>query len=474
MQSSNAQPIEALLVHSDWVRHVARTLVADAAKADDLVQESWLVALRRPPRESTNLRGWLGRVVRRQALQSGRSESRRRLREERASKPEATLEDLSQRASLQKDLVAHVVALDEPFRSVVLLRFFEGLRPPQIAERLGIPPKTVHSRLARALDKLRQRLEGEYGDSQSWAIALIPLAVKPHLSSALAASSSMVGGTAKSSSPFWIMNAQVKLALAATVVALGGWGISRMKSAEAQPAPVGMVAQEGPLDEVDAGADLDVAGLDPAVPESRIETGVEPGAADEVPTSAPSDPDAATARARGSVLDCEGRPVSGVAVRVLGSADTGGTLTSGDGSFDLEFERAVLQASFNSNQTGWLVVDDPKWMTLRRSSLSASNLNQMHVVVAAPVREIEGWVRDGAGAPIPGARVALSAQGATFQSFPLPLDMTSLVDCKALTNEEGKFVLSSFPDAPRLRLWVQAKGFEGKSVSLDSASWPLV
>ncbi|MEW6073256.1 MAG: sigma factor [Planctomycetota bacterium] len=50
---------EDLLAHAAPLRRLARRLVADEARADDLVQDTWLAALRRPPGEERNLRGWL-------------------------------------------------------------------------------------------------------------------------------------------------------------------------------------------------------------------------------------------------------------------------------------------------------------------------------------------------------------------------------------------------------------------------------
>ena len=41
-----------LLQHSSWLRRLAREILNDASLADDVVQRTWLAALRRPPRES--------------------------------------------------------------------------------------------------------------------------------------------------------------------------------------------------------------------------------------------------------------------------------------------------------------------------------------------------------------------------------------------------------------------------------------
>ena len=59
--------LEHLLTHSDWLTRLARRLVADSATADDLVQETWVAALRRPPDPDRPARPWLSSVVRRLA-----------------------------------------------------------------------------------------------------------------------------------------------------------------------------------------------------------------------------------------------------------------------------------------------------------------------------------------------------------------------------------------------------------------------
>src|SRR5262245_13220944 len=70
-------PLESLLAERAWVEALARTLVRDDATAGDVTQETWLAALRAPPRESSALRGWLSRVVRHTASKSRRAASRR-------------------------------------------------------------------------------------------------------------------------------------------------------------------------------------------------------------------------------------------------------------------------------------------------------------------------------------------------------------------------------------------------------------
>ena len=51
-----APSLESLLQQADWLAALARRLVADPSTADDLVQDSWVAALRDPPRQESSLR----------------------------------------------------------------------------------------------------------------------------------------------------------------------------------------------------------------------------------------------------------------------------------------------------------------------------------------------------------------------------------------------------------------------------------
>src|SRR5262245_64613195 len=76
---------EELLEHAPWLRRLAATLVAGDAAADDLVQETWLAALRHPPSAGAagELRPWLARVARNLASNFRRGEARRAERDDR-------------------------------------------------------------------------------------------------------------------------------------------------------------------------------------------------------------------------------------------------------------------------------------------------------------------------------------------------------------------------------------------------------
>ena len=58
-----------LLGQREWLHALARSLVGDASLADDVVQDTWLAALSRPPaaRSGGQVRAFLATVLRRAA-----------------------------------------------------------------------------------------------------------------------------------------------------------------------------------------------------------------------------------------------------------------------------------------------------------------------------------------------------------------------------------------------------------------------
>jgi DNA-directed RNA polymerase specialized sigma24 family protein len=70
--------IEHMLEHVEWVRRFARQLVGDRAEAEEVVQDTWLAALRKSPESGPSMRGWFRKVVANFARQRRRSEGRLR------------------------------------------------------------------------------------------------------------------------------------------------------------------------------------------------------------------------------------------------------------------------------------------------------------------------------------------------------------------------------------------------------------
>jgi RNA polymerase sigma factor (sigma-70 family) len=171
-------PPELLLQHAGWVRRLAAELVGDGHAADDVAQETWLAFFLRPPDTGRPLRPWLARVVRNRAAMRRRARANRDAREAEVARPEAlpSAGELVERAELQRTLVDAVLALEEPYRETLLLRYYEGLTPAEIGARRGLPGATVRSHLHRGHEQLRARLDRAHGgDRAAWAALFFPL-----------------------------------------------------------------------------------------------------------------------------------------------------------------------------------------------------------------------------------------------------------------------------------------------------------
>lgn len=167
---------EDLYPFRSWVRSLAVRLASNEADALDLEQQVWATAVAKPPGEATNVRAWLATVARNAAHNLRRAATRRE-RHESLARPvpnPADPADLAAEAEAQRMLVGAVLELEQPYRDTVLLRWFEGLAPREVAERQGVPLATVYTRLARAHGLLRDRLDRTHGSRKAWVLLLVP------------------------------------------------------------------------------------------------------------------------------------------------------------------------------------------------------------------------------------------------------------------------------------------------------------
>jgi RNA polymerase sigma factor (sigma-70 family) len=168
------EQLERLLDHADWLRALARRMVNDSASADDLVQETWVAALKSPPDVEQPVRPWLAGVLRNLVALQRRTDGRRAQRNAAAARSErlpSTAELIAQ-VDLQHNLARLVVGLPEPMRTTVLLRYHEGLSSAEIARIQGVPAGTVRWRLKRGVDQLRVEMDERYGARESWLASL--------------------------------------------------------------------------------------------------------------------------------------------------------------------------------------------------------------------------------------------------------------------------------------------------------------
>ncbi len=168
-----------LLEHHDFLRRLARGLVLDDAAADDLAQETWLQALRVPPRHGDAPRSWLATIARNLARNARRGDVRRRDREAQVAIAEgAPVDERADRGlELQAEVAQALDRLAEPYRTALFLRYFEDRSPAAIATELGVPLETVRSRLKRGLARLRDDLDARHqGQRSAWSLPLAAFA----------------------------------------------------------------------------------------------------------------------------------------------------------------------------------------------------------------------------------------------------------------------------------------------------------
>ena len=157
------------LTYLDGLYTYAMTLCHSRCEAEDLVQETYVRAVRAFSQLSpdSNLKSWLYTILRNTWLNQLRHNQHGPrivdLSDEEGSDPAAQTTGSDPYAAYLSQTECDEVrsAVDQlpcQYREVIVLREFEGLTYHEIAGVLGIPAGTVMSRLGRARDRLRQAL----------------------------------------------------------------------------------------------------------------------------------------------------------------------------------------------------------------------------------------------------------------------------------------------------------------------------
>jgi RNA polymerase sigma factor (sigma-70 family) len=137
---------------SALLRYLGRRFGSDGA--DDLLQETFVHALRRPQRlgEAVSARAWLFGIARHVGLSAFRR------RKEMAELPQG-VEARGQEADARIGEMRQAIAkLPEEMRETLELRLADDLSYEEIAAVLEIPVGTVRSRLHNAVKKLREEM----------------------------------------------------------------------------------------------------------------------------------------------------------------------------------------------------------------------------------------------------------------------------------------------------------------------------
>ena len=131
--------------------------------ADDLAQRTFLACIERADqvRDAAAFRPYLLGIARRQLArhlrQLAQSDALCRFD---AAPPESTrMSTLVARNREQMLVLRALASLPRGTQSLLILYYWEGVRTPELAEAFAVTPSTIRSRLDRARDLLRRRME---------------------------------------------------------------------------------------------------------------------------------------------------------------------------------------------------------------------------------------------------------------------------------------------------------------------------
>jgi RNA polymerase sigma-70 factor (ECF subfamily) len=145
--------------HADFIHlMLARLLGPDGADPADLLQETFIIAMRKLPKARVESpRAWLCDIAVKLALVSRRNARLRRLlgmQVPRTAETRRTPEDIAENREEIEALYAALDKLSDIKRTVLILFEIQGFSGDEIAATLRIPKKTVYTRLFHARREL--------------------------------------------------------------------------------------------------------------------------------------------------------------------------------------------------------------------------------------------------------------------------------------------------------------------------------
>jgi RNA polymerase sigma-70 factor (sigma-E family) len=163
---------EYVLARGTALLRMAIMLTGNRADAEDLVQAA--LAKTYLAWDKINDRAALDAYVRRAMVNTHISWWRRRKLEEFPTDelPDQVVADPAHESDMAEVVRRALDRLPQRMRAAVMLRYFEDMTEPEIAEALGISLGTVKSTVSRAVARLR--IDAELGQD-SGALLLIPL-----------------------------------------------------------------------------------------------------------------------------------------------------------------------------------------------------------------------------------------------------------------------------------------------------------
>ena len=158
--------VRMMAEHGDALVRLAYLCLGDAALAEDAVQEAFYKAYRRMDtfRGESAERTWLSSIVINTCRDMRRGSFMRYFQR---TVPMENAEWYGREQTWRDDSVLQaVMALPEPDRQIILLRYYQELPVRQVARTVGLSESAVASRLNRAKEKLRAALKEWYFDEE--------------------------------------------------------------------------------------------------------------------------------------------------------------------------------------------------------------------------------------------------------------------------------------------------------------------
>ena len=174
--------LKELAREHERTRRMVASLVGSEQLGEDAVQDAWVKLLERsssrgPHSSPRSLSAWLSVAARRFAWNERRRASRQHAREASSARDEAlpSSVEIASRSEISRRVMATLEGLDEPHASILRDHYFGELSAAEIGRRDGLPAETVRSRIRRAREQLRARLEADgLGGDVHWSLAAAP------------------------------------------------------------------------------------------------------------------------------------------------------------------------------------------------------------------------------------------------------------------------------------------------------------
>jgi RNA polymerase sigma factor (sigma-70 family) len=475
--------------HGPMVLGVCRQVVGDDHHAEDAFQAVFLVLARRARsiRQPELLSNWLYGVALRTACKA-----RTRLKRYRGDEEILAINSARTRAADQpaidreqiEALHEEIARLPATSRVPVVLCYFEGLSLAETAARIHCPPGTVHSRLARARDRLRRGLARRGVALSAGALA----AASTPRSASASISARVCDSTARTAIAFKTGGATGGATLASALAEeiLGALLIGNLRQFVLTPiVAIAIATGAGLLARWTAIQEGTVKGEKSQRERIMPRTALQDGAQGVAATAK-----AGRMTVTGSVVGPDGKPAAGALVDVVGRLREpwvatkvniesyvliGQGQTDADGRFRFDAARTASGRFFEVDAFAAM----PGYgIGYFRLNLDADEPSAQ--VVLKPEQVIHGRLVDINGQPAAGVKVSIGQigrfVGGTFEGVNLG-DTAPLAGLRAWprtveTDDRGRFVLTGIGRNTRAGLIVRDHRFAQQWLSIDTGDRP--